>query len=78
MERILKLSAQHTAAHNTTVTTALFDADCKLIVVNIGAVGRRIDGGHFRPSSLYHLLERGELDIPSDRTTWNSVESSIY
>jgi hypothetical protein len=45
---------------------AVVDADGKLIAVEIGTVGRQSDGGNFRPSSLFRLSEREELNIPSD------------
>jgi hypothetical protein len=40
---------------------ALLDADCKLIAVDIGAVGRQSDGGNFRLSSLFKLLKKVNL-----------------
>jgi hypothetical protein len=41
--------------------------DCKFIAVDIGAVGRRSDGGNFRASLLFGFLERGEINVTSDR-----------
>lgn len=52
---------------------AVADADCKLIAVDIGAVGRQSDGGNFRTSSLYNLLETGKLDVPPDTELPGSV-----
>ncbi|PNF36798.1 hypothetical protein B7P43_G09637, partial [Cryptotermes secundus] len=46
---------------------ALVDADCKLLAVDIGAVGRQSDGGNFRTTSLYKLLENSKLNIPAAR-----------
>jgi hypothetical protein len=45
---------------------ALVDVDFKLIAVDIRAVGHRSDGRNFRSTSLFRLLERGKLNVPSD------------
>lgn len=44
---------------------ALCDAQCRFIVVDIGAEGRQSDGGVFRNSKLYTALEENSLQIPS-------------
>lgn len=44
---------------------ALVDADGKLLVIDVGGVGRHSDSGLFRSSLLYSLLEKGELNVPS-------------
>jgi hypothetical protein len=45
---------------------AVVDADFKLIAADIGAAGCQSDGGNFISSSLFHLLEKGELNVPPD------------
>lgn len=52
---------------------AVADADCKLIAVDIGTVGRQSDGGNFRTSTIYNLLETGKLDVPPDAELHGSV-----
>jgi hypothetical protein len=45
---------------------ALVDANYKFIAVDVGAYGRNSDGNIFANSTLYKLLERGILNIPTD------------
>ncbi|XP_039312676.1 uncharacterized protein LOC105207135 [Solenopsis invicta] len=46
---------------------ALADANCYFIVVDIGAAGRRSDGGIFQSSELKRQLEEKRLNIPKAR-----------
>ncbi|XP_063220563.1 uncharacterized protein LOC134537203 [Bacillus rossius redtenbacheri] len=46
---------------------AVVDADGRLIAVDIGTPGRQSDGGNFRSSNLFRLLEAGELNVPECR-----------
>lgn len=41
------------------------DADGKFLIIDVGGVGRQSDSGIFRSSTLYRLLENGQLNIPS-------------
>ncbi|XP_071576128.1 uncharacterized protein [Temnothorax nylanderi] len=49
------------------VLMALADANCCFTVVDIGAEGRRSDGGILQDSVLRHLLEEKRLNIPRAR-----------
>jgi hypothetical protein len=51
---------------NTIVLLALVDANYKFIAVDVGAYSRNRDGNIFANSTLYKLLERGTLNIPTD------------
>ena len=46
---------------------AVVDADYKLIAIDVGTPGRESDSGNFRTSSLFHALEAGSLNIPSEQ-----------
>jgi hypothetical protein len=51
---------------NSIVLLALVDANYKFIAVDVGAYGRNSDGNIFANSTLYKLIERGTLKIPTD------------
>ena len=42
------------------------DADLKFVTLDVGAYGKQNDGGVFRNSALYHILERRSLQVPED------------
>lgn len=46
---------------------ALVDANCCFIIVDIGAEGRRSDGGILQNSEFGHLLENNLLSLPKAR-----------
>ena len=46
---------------------ALFEADYKFIVVDIGCQGRLSDGAVFRNSNLSRMVANGSLDLPNER-----------
>ena len=48
------------------VLQAVADANCKFIAIEVGGYGKQSDGGTFRNSSLFHLMESGRLNIPCD------------
>lgn len=43
---------------------AIVDANYSFIYVNIGCQGRKSDGGVFKSTGLYKLLEESLLDLP--------------
>ncbi|KAJ8895480.1 hypothetical protein PR048_000813 [Dryococelus australis] len=43
---------------------AVADADGRLLTIDIGTPGRQSNGGNFRTSNLFRLLETGKLDVP--------------
>lgn len=51
---------------------AVVDVDCKIILVDIRADGRHSDGGNFRTSSLFYMLETYGLNIPSEKEISNT------
>lgn len=51
---------------------AVVDADCKIILVDIGAEGRQCDAGNFRSSSLFYMLETNGLNIPPEKEIPNT------
>lgn len=54
------------------VLMALVDADCKFIVVDVGAHGKNSDGAIFRESKLGKSLVSNTLNIPSPRALPNT------
>ncbi|XP_024889713.1 protein ALP1-like, partial [Temnothorax curvispinosus] len=50
------------------VLLAVADANCCFTIVDIGAEGRRSDGGIFRDSKLGHQLENNDLKLPKARS----------
>ena len=46
---------------------ALVDTNYKFLYVNVGGQGRISDGGMFKNSELYHLLNNGEINLPDSR-----------
>lgn len=50
------------------VLQAVVDAHYKFIIIDVGGYGKQSDGGTFRASELYKLMERQELNIPDDTT----------
>lgn len=48
------------------VLQAVADAKCKFIAIEVGSYGKQSDGGIFKSSTLFKLMESGELDIPPD------------
>lgn len=50
------------------VLMALADANCRFTVVDIGAEGRRSDGGIFLQSELWHQLKHNSLNLPKAKS----------
>lgn len=50
------------------VLQAVADANYKFITTDVGGYGKQSDGGTFRSSSLFRLMESGGLHIPPDST----------
>lgn len=48
------------------VLQAVADGNYKFITIDVGGYGKQSDGGTFRSSSLYHLLQSDALNIPPD------------
>ena len=46
------------------VLQAVADSNCKFIAIDIGSKGRQSDGGIFRSSKLFTMLENNQLNIP--------------
>lgn len=44
------------------------DANCCFTIVDIGAEGRRSDGGIFQESELGHRIENNALDLPEPKS----------
>lgn len=55
------------------VLQAVADADCKFVAVDVGCKGRQSDGGVFRSSKLFDLLETNRLNIPPPTELPNSL-----
>ena len=53
--------------YNSIVVMALFEADYKFIVVDIGCQGRLSDGAVFRNSNLSRMMANGSLNLPNER-----------
>ncbi|GFO40552.1 protein antagonist of like heterochromatin protein 1 [Plakobranchus ocellatus] len=51
--------------HHSVVLMAIADADCKFIVINVGAYGSNSDGGILQDSAFYKLLNSNNLNIPN-------------
>ena len=49
------------------VLLALVGAGQKFLCVSVGCQGRISDGGMFKNSELYHLLNNGEINLPDSR-----------
>ncbi|XP_063903794.1 uncharacterized protein LOC135123231 [Zophobas morio] len=45
---------------------AIDDANYRLTFIDVGAYGKQSDGGIFRESNLYHLLQSSSLNIPEE------------
>ena len=56
---------------------AVVDADCNFIYVDCGAQGRVSDGGVFKNTKFFTLLERGLLNLPDDAAIENASETLI-
>lgn len=48
------------------VLQAVSDANCRFIFIEVGAYGKQSDGGTFRNSQLYRLMEKKKLNIPDE------------
>lgn len=48
------------------VLQAVADANYKFTIIDVGGYGKQSDGGSFRSSSLFHLMENKRLHIPED------------
>lgn len=48
------------------VLQGIADSDYKFVVIDVGAYGRESDGGVFRESLFFKLLESNQLNIPPD------------
>lgn len=48
------------------VLQAVADANYKFITIEVGGFGKQSDGGTFRSSSLFNLIENKQLNIPAD------------
>lgn len=48
------------------VLQGVADANCRFVAIEVGGYGKQSDGGTFRNSSLFHLMESGRLNIPPD------------
>lgn len=51
---------------------AVSDANCKFICIETGAYGKQSDGGTFRNSQLFRLMEQKKLNIPDEKFLPNS------
>lgn len=49
------------------VLQAVVDANYRFSIIDVGGYGKQSDGGTFRSSSLFQLLECGRLHIPPDK-----------
>jgi hypothetical protein len=49
------------------VLQAIADARYRFIAIDIGAYGKQPDGGIFRRSSVYHLLNSNNFNMPDDK-----------
>lgn len=50
------------------VLQAVADANYKFVTIDVGGYGKQSDGGTFRSSSLFYLMESGGLQIPPHST----------
>lgn len=48
------------------VLQGVADAHCRFVAIEVGGYGKQSDGGTFRNSSLFHLMESERLNIPPD------------
>lgn len=48
------------------VLQAVSDANCRFTCIEVGAYGKQSDGGTFRNSQLYKLMEKKKLNIPDE------------
>lgn len=48
------------------VLQAVSDANCRFKCIEVGAYGKQSDGGTFRDSKLYKLMQRNKLNIPAE------------
>jgi len=52
--------------YHSIVLQAVVVANLKFVTLDVGAYGKQNDGGVFRNSALYHILERRSLQVPED------------
>lgn len=60
------------------VLQAVADANYKFICIEVGGYGKQSDGGTFRHSSLFHLMESRQLHIPQDTVLPTTDISAPY
>ncbi|CAH1962620.1 unnamed protein product [Acanthoscelides obtectus] len=60
------------------VLQAVADANCKFVTIDVGGYGKQSDGGTFRSSSLFHLLDTGRLNVPPDSVLPSSAVEAPY
>lgn len=60
------------------VLQAVANSDCKFIAIDVGCKGRQSDGGVFRSSKLYELLETNRLNVPQPRELPNSLVKAPF
>ncbi|XP_044590875.1 protein ALP1-like [Cotesia glomerata] len=53
--------------HHSIVLLAICDANCSFTFVDIGAYGRRSDGGIFRDSEMGQKFEKREINLPDPK-----------
>jgi len=64
--------------YHSIVLQAVVDANLKFVTVDVGAYGKRSDGGVFRYSALYQSLETRSLKLPEDTVLPNSEITLPY
>lgn len=60
------------------ILLGIVDSDYKFVIVDIGGYGKQSDGGTFRSSALFKLMEQQQLQIPSDNFLPNTEIKMPY
>nr|CAH7731954.1 unnamed protein product [Callosobruchus chinensis] len=58
------------------VLHAVADANYRFTIIDVGGYGKQSYGGTFQSSSFFHMLECGNLHIPTD-DVWLSTDTEV-